>query len=688
MSKNEREVLSESFEHDDESDYKENNGKSRKQKAWVTASLRSHNGRIKSFIRKVQRGSSVRFVCIEEEELQDMDITETDDFQRNILHHAVSKPNTLKEILKVFKDDARISEALREADKVGELPIHRAAVLGNTESLEMLYGHDTTLMLLRTTKGNESVLHSAVKSRSLLVVKYILTCILKEDPKLVNAVDNLFQSPVHYAAAFKQSNVLELLLSYGCDSTLIDTNDQIPLHIACSKGFLKNVQLLVQEHPDTIDLIDHSAQTPLILAAKYGFPKIVSYLLASKADFSLKDKIDFTAFDWALQRNLPAIVESFQNTANWKEILKESKNGPENSLCVMIAGMPEMAKLLLDKCIETKENRGNGCMVTYDFFCLESKDNNGAWPKFAALEMMTKQACEICLQHPVSKKYVNVKWKRRGFKYFVSLLIFDLVFHILFLVYTTEIIGGFHSYKHINRTGGKNTTMTENKRRSQPLNASAMIFLRVIMLIITFASLTKELVQIFVERFNYFKDFYHWLRLVLILCVIFYILPLRQELTTSEIGFGAIICLFSWTNFMQVLKLTPIFGLYLNLIEKVVWTLMKIFAVVVVYILTYSTTFYILLAEDHSFGNMYISFFSTFVAMMNGFENNDLFLKKGMYPQLFHIKLFVLLLFLLIMSIVVQNVLIGLAVGDTHEVMKLATFGKLKRRLQGRSVSR
>ena len=89
------------------------------------------------------------------------------------------------------------------------------------KSLEMLYGHDTTLMLLRTTKGNESVLHSAVKSRSLLVVKYILTCILKEDPTLVNAVDNMLQSPVHYAAAFKQSNVLELLLSNGCDSTLM-----------------------------------------------------------------------------------------------------------------------------------------------------------------------------------------------------------------------------------------------------------------------------------------------------------------------------------------------------------------------------------------------------------------------------------------------------------------------------------
>ena len=63
-----------------------------------------HNTFSDDVFRKVQRGSSVTSVCIEEKELQDMDVTETDDFQRNILHHAVSKPKALKEILKVFKD--------------------------------------------------------------------------------------------------------------------------------------------------------------------------------------------------------------------------------------------------------------------------------------------------------------------------------------------------------------------------------------------------------------------------------------------------------------------------------------------------------------------------------------------------------------------------------------------------------
>lgn len=112
------------------------------------------------------------------------------------------------------------------------------------------------------------------------------------------------------------------------------------------------------------------------------------------------------------------------------------------------------------------------------------------------------------------------------------------------------------------------------------------------------------------------------------------------------------------------------------------------FAVITVYVLTFSTTFYILLTEHSVFRNMYISFFSTFIAMMNGLEYDEYFLKKGMYPQLFHLKLFVLLLFFLALSIVVQNVLIGLAVGDTHEVMKLASFDKFVRRVSKYTIVR
>lgn len=77
----------------------------------------------------------------------------------------------------------------------------------------------------------------------------------------------------------------------------------------------------MQDHPDSIDVVDYLGQTPLILAAKYGFPNVVSYLLGVKAKCDLKDKSHFTAFDWALQRNLPDVVQSFLNTSNWKKVI-------------------------------------------------------------------------------------------------------------------------------------------------------------------------------------------------------------------------------------------------------------------------------------------------------------------------------------------------------------------------------
>ena len=83
------------------------------------------------------------------------------------------------------------------------------------QSLQILHAHDNSLIKLKTTKGMKSVLHLAVKSRSLVAVKFVHS----KDPDLVNAVDSMLQSPVHYAASLKGCSILELLISDGCDTT-------------------------------------------------------------------------------------------------------------------------------------------------------------------------------------------------------------------------------------------------------------------------------------------------------------------------------------------------------------------------------------------------------------------------------------------------------------------------------------
>lgn len=82
------------------------------------------------------------------------------------------------------------------------------------QSLQILHEYDNSLIKLKTIIGKKSVLHLAVKSRSVLAVKFVLN----EDPDSVNCVDSMLQTPVHFAASLKQSSIMELLISKGSNT--------------------------------------------------------------------------------------------------------------------------------------------------------------------------------------------------------------------------------------------------------------------------------------------------------------------------------------------------------------------------------------------------------------------------------------------------------------------------------------
>ncbi|XP_028396650.1 serine/threonine-protein phosphatase 6 regulatory ankyrin repeat subunit B-like [Dendronephthya gigantea] len=317
----------------------------------------------------VRRGQCFRATFLQETLNNNLDIRETDDYRRNAFHYAVSKPDTLKKLLENVKEKSSVDEAFHQADNIqGETPIHRAAVIANIESLKILYEYDNSLMKLETKIAKRSVLHLAVKSKSMIAVKFVLS----KDTDSVNRVDNMLQTPVHYAAGIRQSNILEFLISKDGDTTLTDANNQMALHIAASKGLKKNVALLLQENPDSINIADNSSRTSLLLAAQNNFPNLVSYLLSLNADYEIPDKFGLSAFDWAISSNSSEVVHVFLKAEVWKKIVSNSHHGPERSLARMIKNMPEMAMVLLDNCVSTEGSKENDDFkVIYDFFCLE-----------------------------------------------------------------------------------------------------------------------------------------------------------------------------------------------------------------------------------------------------------------------------------------------------------------------------
>ena len=101
-----------------------------------------------------------------------------------------------------------------------------------------------------------------------------------------------------------------------------DKNGQLPIHIAASKGVRSNVELLLRDDPDFIDKVNNFNQSPLILAAKNGFSEVVSYLLSKNADYALMDKAGLKAFDWAVKRTIPDVVEVFLEKNVWREVIE------------------------------------------------------------------------------------------------------------------------------------------------------------------------------------------------------------------------------------------------------------------------------------------------------------------------------------------------------------------------------
>ena len=87
---------------------------------------------------------------------------------------------------------------------------------------------------------------------------------------------------------------------------------------------------------------------------------------------------------------------------------------------------------------------------------------------------------------------------------------------------------------------------------------------------------------------------------------------------------------------------------------------------VVLIILAFSLSFSLLKPLDEGFKNIPTSFLTTFVMMTGELDYRDTFLASG---PLHALQKIILILFILIISIAVMNLLTGLAVDDTNEIM-------------------
>ncbi|XP_070567287.1 transient receptor potential cation channel subfamily A member 1 homolog [Ptychodera flava] len=153
----------------------------------------------------------------------------------------------------------------------------------------------------------------------------------------------------------------------------------------------------------------------------------------------------------------------------------------------------------------------------------------------------------------------------------------------------------------------------------------------------------------------------------------------------------AAICIFlAWMNLIIFIRKLPLVGIYVVMFIDVLYTFVKFFIVLFLFVIAFGLAFYVLLMNQDPFHTPYFTFVKTFVMMTGELEYDEIFFGddylRGETPDITSDEYFtqtvwysevtylLFILFLVIMTIIIMNLLIGLAVDDIKGVQEQAVL--------------
>ncbi|CAL9025679.1 unnamed protein product [Prunus brigantina] len=310
---------------------------------------------------------------------QQMLIRETNKEKDTALHFAV-RFNHLSVVKKLIGEDPDFSYSANDA---GETPLYLAA--------ERKYGVLFSQILSTCTDPNyqgpngRTALHAAVIYGDKKMTKEIL----EKKKDLAIAADEQGWTPLHYAALFGFTSIVEQLLQADrCSACIVDKADKkTALHIAASRGHVGVMEQLISHCPDCCELVDQRGRNALHYALEKHQSRIVTFVLEDSwlsnillnvkdvdgntplhlLDVSLvrgtrfiigDDRVDKMAFN---KENMNALDVIIANDSR-KEIYLEKalkKNGVESGHRILSKSYGGHRKLKENKCGEDTDEMKN-----------------------------------------------------------------------------------------------------------------------------------------------------------------------------------------------------------------------------------------------------------------------------------------------------------------------------------------
>lgn len=267
--------------------------------------------------------------------------------------------------------------------------------------------------------------------------------------------------------------------------------------------------------------------------------------------------------------------------------------------------------------------------VTYDFKYLDPGPQvNVSSKRFSAVEKMIKHKRERLLLHPLTLKFNERKWNTLGrYGFFINIFTYFTLL-ILLSIFIVEQRGGALDFRATNYSGMPNGSGKANEyfkpKPSDIYKKDSAFAESVPFIVMIFAVLhnCKEFFQMYMKRWNYFKDTSSYLNWILYISTTLFMAPYVTYLRDLDKRFsgmndprylwlvGVVAIFVCYTNMMLFLRRYRLFGTYISMYIEVTKTVFQVMVVFMFLVMGFALVFYILFKEQVSLKRLHCELFS------------------------------------------------------------------------------
>ncbi|OAD55186.1 Transient receptor potential cation channel protein painless [Eufriesea mexicana] len=628
--------------------------------------------------------------------------------------------NGLPEFVKFLLEKGATLNRVNEAHNRG--PIHFAVDYGHRDILSILLDELTINPNLEA--GQQTALHIAVKKNDEESASLLL-----EKGASPNIPNNKGLTALHMAAMKGQRNMVNLILQKAkiLDlDTYKDYNNQTTREVLQKKlpniqlppvekrgvnvhdlkyylnandemNFLKCLQIV---HSDVVnnvaeDLIEMAVQKNFEdaviallektrgigsnlekaanLAVQLGSP----YILRKEGSGSMDDRLE--CLKLILQREDVDVrcIDSKGNTplhyaarADCREAVtllleKGSYIGHMNHF-----GVPPVADISVstlsqyfDDCIQAREERTNEYTIEFDYKCLMSHDTSYMIDHQKNLIAQENREMDVfqyiasnnglkhLLTHPLLSSFLYLKWHRIRY-----ILYLNFAFYVLFYLLLNTYI--------LYTTYARDTQISTNSSKyvNEEIKESSFVYILQILTGIAILCLAiREILQFLSSPYHYVSSLENWIEMALIILGFFILSGLTQV--------AAITILLSAWELVILIGKHPRMSTAIEIFKSVSLNFIRFLFLYAVLILAFALAFFTLFKDDDNtnFPDPGHSLFKTIIMLTGEFDANDISFVS--HPILSHL---VFMLFVFLIVIVLFNLLNGLAVSNTADILRKA----------------